>query len=535
MFTGLGGERLWLCPSLNDSANDISGNGNNGSYQGGMATIADTSNGGSRCYDFDGTNDRIDCPSTVLGGSQVFSMSCWVYVDSHDATYGEGLMGQWEGSVSSNQVALIYTGPATSFSGVVTAGGSNYSSAASGSSPPTGSWHHLASVADGSNVTLYVDGVSQGATAYSGSINSSPTNAFEIGRYHGSSAASDRHCLDGRMDDIRAYDRALTQSEITHLASARGVQGGPYYRPLTLKSRVTRLLSNRHMTLLERIRSASKPTTPISIKVKHNEEPSYKASYAKNAGESENPHLWKGLVGAWMPSLGVTGETLRDVSGNGNHGTLTNMDAATDWVATSKGLALDFDGVDDVADIASPPSITGDSATLALWCKSNDSAPWRSPGGYVTSGFDDYRLTFRRLNTGSLQAYAYYSSGGRQSTGVYAISNSEFQSWNYYVVVASGGVVYLYLNGAIVASGGSGSGDLNLGTTFTLGSQDSRSSGSWWNGKISNVQVYNRALPPQEIQELYVDSLAPFRRKKSPIGYQPIKEIRGLIKTQEKI
>ena len=99
------------------------------------------------------------------------------------------------------------------------------------------------------------------------------------------------------------------------------------------------------------------------------------------------------------------------------------------------------------------------------------------------------------------------------------------------MVVASGGVVYLYLNGAIVASGGSGSGDLNLGTTFTLGSQDSRSSGSWWNGKISNVQVYNRALPPQEIQELYVDSLAPFRRKKSPIGYQPIKEIRGLIKT----
>ena len=195
------------------------------------------------------------------------------------------------------------------------------------------------------------------------------------------------------------------------------------------------------------------------------------------------------------PGTGTAWTDLKD----GNNCDLQNGPAFN----SANGGSIAFDGTDDVADIASPPSITGDSATLALWCKSDDSVFWRSPGGYVTSGFDDYRLTFRRLNTGSLQAYAYYSSGGRQSTGVYAISNSEFQSWNYYVVVASGGVVYLYLNGAIVASGGSGSGDLNLGTTFTLGSQDSRSTGSWWNGDISNVQVYNRDLSAKEIRQNY--------------------------------
>jgi len=64
--------------------------------------------------------------------------------------------------------------------------------------------------------------------------------------------------------------------------------------------------------------------------------------------------------------------------------------------SSANGGSIAFDGTDDVADVASPPSITGDSATLALWCKSHDSASWRSPGGYVTSGFDDYRLTFRR-------------------------------------------------------------------------------------------------------------------------------------------
>ena len=507
MFTGLGGERLWLCPTLNDSANDISGNGNNGVYQGGMTTIADTGSGGAFAYDINFTSEYIDC-GNILDAPAQFSISAWV--NRGTRTDVTGIAGKWNGSgymlYNSTPQVAIDGGPHTSGSTQI----------------PASTWQHLAATYDGTTIRLYQDGIETSSQAHAAPSSTSAT--YQIGAYLSSGFRS-------LIDDVRQYDRVLTQAEITHLSSSRGVQGGPYYKPLTLKSRVTRLLSNRAATLLERIRSASKPTTPISIKVKHNEEPSYKAGYAKNAGESASPHLWNGLVGAWIPSLGVTGETLRDVSGNRKNGTLNGMDAATDWVATSKGLALDFDAVDDVADIASPPSITGDSATLALWCKSDDSAFWRSPGGYVTSGFDDYRLTFRRLNTGRLQAYAYYSSGGRQSTGVYAISNSEFQSWNYYVVVASGGVVYLYLNGAIVASGGSGSGDLNLGTTFTLGSQDSRSSGSWWNGKISNVQVYNRALPPQEIQELYVDSLAPFRRKKSPIGYQPIKEIRGLIKT----
>ena len=65
--------------------------------------------------------------------------------------------------------------------------------------------------------------------------------------------------------------------------------------------------------------------------------PSYKQGFARCAAESDKPDLWTGLPGLWMPSLGVTGDTLRDISGYGNHGTLTNMDPATDWVMTEKG------------------------------------------------------------------------------------------------------------------------------------------------------------------------------------------------------
>ena len=100
----------------------------------------------------------------------------------------------------------------------------------------------------------------------------------------------------GRTASVSIYNRALRPDEIQTL----------YVDSLAPFRKKQQIAFNAHpLTLLEKIRSASKPTTPISIKVKHNEEPSYKAGYAKNAGESENPHLWKGLVGAWMPSLGA--------------------------------------------------------------------------------------------------------------------------------------------------------------------------------------------------------------------------------------
>jgi len=50
-------------------------------------------------------------------------------------------------------------------------------------------------------------------------------------------------------------------------------------------------------------------------------------------------------VGAWLLNDG--GAQARDSSGNRNHGTLTNMDPATDWVGTPYGGGLNFDGSND--------------------------------------------------------------------------------------------------------------------------------------------------------------------------------------------
>jgi len=75
-----------------------------------------------------------------------------------------------------------------------------------------GVWHHLAGTYDGSNLKLYIDGKLEVTTAHAGSIASSAanlniaTNSEESGRFY-----------NGAIDDLRIYNYALSEGEITAL------------------------------------------------------------------------------------------------------------------------------------------------------------------------------------------------------------------------------------------------------------------------------------------------------------------------------
>lgn len=120
----------------------------------------------------------------------------------------------------------------------------------------------------------------------------------------------------------------------------------------------------------------------------------------------------------------------------------------------------------------------------------------------MTAGYDDYRLTWRKTNQALVNGFATYSTGGKRQTSSYSLSNFSFTDWTHYAVVADGGNVYFYVNGTLAGTGSGGSGNLNLGSTFTLGSQDLRSGGSWWNGYIDDCRVFDRALTQEEITHL---------------------------------
>ena len=71
-----------------------------------------------------------------------------------------------------------------------------------------------------------------------------------------------------------------------------------------------------------------------------------------------------GLVGYWSFNEG-TSTIATDFSGNGNHGTLTNM-SASNWVNGMRGKALDFIDSDDYVSVANPTSFNFGTADFAI-------------------------------------------------------------------------------------------------------------------------------------------------------------------------
>lgn len=309
MPTGLGDEKLWLCPSLDDSADDISGNGNHGTYYGGMGTVADTSNGGTKAYSFDGSNtQRIECDPQVIGSEPVFSVSCWVYVNQHDASYGEGFVSQFAAGNNSATCKFSLGDPGGS-SLITPAGWIRPSTsnivATSSQSFAAQTWHHLCFIADGSNIFTYLDGVLRGTNTYSGTVRT-VTNPFVIGTYNQS--INQNHYLNGMVDDVRAFDRALTPTEITHLATSRGIAGNPYdYNGL---------------------------------------------------GDEK---LWL------CPSLDDSAD---DISGNGNHGTYNGGMGTVADTSNAGVRAYSFDGSNDYIDLQNVLTGTSDF-TISAWFKTD--------------------------------------------------------------------------------------------------------------------------------------------------------------------
>lgn len=225
MPTGLGDEQLWLCPSLSgQNTTDLSGNGNLTAVQGNISFTANSGEGGSLCFEGDGSTGsnglKLDSPSSAdLPASATYTM----WVQAHDlsgtsyfvAGRSTSSQNMFDLAIkSSNLRCRINNGGITLFqqSGLLT----------------VNTWHHVSLTRSTNNWELFVDGVSS-ATG-SGTLNSY-TQDFTTWMQNTVGSST----LDGYMDDIRVYDRTLTQAEITHLATSRGVLGPPggatHYNP----------------------------------------------------------------------------------------------------------------------------------------------------------------------------------------------------------------------------------------------------------------------------------------------------------------
>ncbi len=74
-------------------------------------------------------------------------------------------------------------------------------------------WHHVAGTFDGTNSKIYINGTLAGTTPFVGSIVPSPSYPLTIGRLCDPGQAASRY-FSGYMDEIRIWNRALSQAEI---------------------------------------------------------------------------------------------------------------------------------------------------------------------------------------------------------------------------------------------------------------------------------------------------------------------------------
>lgn len=233
---------------------------------------------------------------------------------------------------------------------------------------------------------------------------------------------------------------------------------------------------------------------------------------ARSRSTSRYPGSWDGLVGAWFPSLGTTGQTLRDVSGWHNHGVLTNMDPATGWVVGEKGWALRLDDAnDELVAVADAPNLrfgTGDF-TLTAWARLtafNTGIP--TVLGKGDTGAGEWMWNLGVGFNGRNRFYGDGASINAQS----ATTPTVLGEWTFASVTRVGSLLTLYSNCQPVATDSSAGADLNSSKPLQIGCGDS-SVNRHWTGDIGPLTIHRRALSRSELLRMYVDPFALVRRR----------------------
>ena len=203
--------------------------------------------------------------------------------------------------------------------------------------------------------------------------------------------------------------------------------------------------------------------------------------------------LSKGLVACYLFNE-MTGETVFDLSGNNNNGTLEN------GVAWGSG-GLDFDGVDDYVDTTSLNIAVGETITLEFWGKPH----------HLRTGGDI------GLMVGSAYGFgvdATFDSTFIMKAGVgnyYGTTDAVLDDIRYhFIAVVSSTSTTVYLNGRNHITHAVG----HSGGTVLIGKRDTNV--QYFNGSIDSVRIYNRALSAEEIAWLYREPYAMFEPAFNP-------------------
>lgn len=186
---------IWLFDEgSGDVAEDSSGNGNDGTLEGGPQWVDGMFN---KALEFDGSDDYVGTEKQLLDSLDEFTIVLWAKPGDIVASR-VGLVGQNDavefGFINPNQIQLW----------TPTLGGVN-----AAFSQPKNEWYHIAGVG-GSPSAVYIDG----EVAAEGGTNAPESSAFNVNIGGGGVYDGSGNWFTGVIDDVAIFNIALTADDI---------------------------------------------------------------------------------------------------------------------------------------------------------------------------------------------------------------------------------------------------------------------------------------------------------------------------------
>jgi len=393
-------------------------------------------------FNFDGTNDAIDCGSGSKFDIDQITISSWVRLDSVSPVLQmiSGIRNTSNGLMPYSLSARNSSG--TKFRFLINQSSDNtYKIVYSNNNIVAGTWYHVVGVADGSNVKMYVNGDLQtDQTTYDGTI-ISPTQNFNIGRQ----PSQPLYYLDGQASNVAVFNTGLSQSQVETLYN-NGAPGD--------------------------ISSLS----PLGW-------------WKLDATDTFNGSNW----------------TITDYGSGGNDGTSVGMTSANlvpfklNAVTPHSNYSIKFNGSDQYFGDGTTSGVFNGATSFSVsqWV-TIDPGETVSIGAANWQGVGQYQYLFRyRATSGGFDFYARVSGASKLARFTTGVTSG---TWYHVVGTWDGSNVRIYVNGAPgTTAAATGTLDASTGENLIGLYQSSRA-----DGLISNVAYwYNKALTQQEVSEIY--------------------------------
>ncbi len=416
---------------------DQSGNGNHGDITGSVWTTGKF----SKALSFDGTgNQLVTIPhSTTMSPTDAVTVSAWVYITE---STNRGILEKTISGAVNRQFLLFTEGGRFQFRVVKT----TYYTVASDENVPLNTWVHVVGTYDGATVRIYINGVLQAATQSIAGPLDGGSGVTVIG-----SLGSSAYRMNGKIDEVRLYNRALSQSDVSAL-----------YR--------SGQLTMRKVTQ-------------------------------------------QNLLGYWALNERFPSVRVADSSGNANTGIVRN--SANSWSVGARGGGVVLDGNNDYIEVTNTTALeyAGGDLSIAFWMKpASDEADGGNVISKPWSGCGDYNYN---VAYGSGQGLGFSLKGATYAGLNSASIAPRDRWSHVVATVDSSKAMKIYLNGVLDNSGTHsitdwtppGCGDQNtplaLGTLYPYGEGWAGLTGFSFKGVLDDVRMYSRILSAAEVATMY--------------------------------